>query len=171
MKMSLVILILLSLTKNLAQAEIIKVKCDPRLFMNSKKMSSDTIKRYVDKFIEWEIDTEKKIIRSLSRPFSDIPVLTGIVDQIPFESASKSKDKNYYLKYKSSLDIKGENNKMIKYKYSGEYRIYNKNKNKNKNKNEHIIIKINTGTFGPNYEINTTCKKEELDAISKLLYR
>ena len=113
----------------------------------------------------------KKIIRSLSEPFSDIPVLTGIVDQIPFESTSKSKDKNYYLKYKSSLDVKGENNKMIKYKYSGEYRIYNKNKNKNKNKNEHIIIKINSGTLSPNHEINTNCKEEKLDAISKLLYR
>ena len=42
------------------------------------------------------MNTEKKIIRSLSEPFSDIPVLTGIVDQIPFESTSKSKDKNYY---------------------------------------------------------------------------
>ena len=96
---------------------------------------------------------------------SDVSVLTGIVDQIPFESASKSA-KDYNLKYKSSLDVKGKNNEMIKYKYSGEYSIYDNNETKQ----ELINIKIDAGTFSPTYKIHTECKKEELDDLLKARY-
>ena len=138
MKVFLVVLILLSFPKNLAQAEIIKVKCDPRLFTNTK-MDSDTIKRFIDKFIEWEIDTEKKIIQNLS---SDLIVLTGVQDQVSFTSSSASA-KDYELDYKSTLKVRDSNNSIIDYNYAGKYGIYNQNNSRA----EFVDIKIYTGTF------------------------
>ena len=55
---------------------------------------------------------------------------------------------------------------MIKYKYSGEYSIYDNNETKQ----ELINIKIDAGTFSPTYKIHTECKKEELDDLLKARY-
>ena len=67
MKKILIFLFLLSFLDVHTQAEIISVKCKiTSLSLYDTKMTAETKKRFEGKFIEWEIDTEKKIIQNLS---------------------------------------------------------------------------------------------------------
>ena len=148
-KKIIIFLFLLSFLNVNAQAEIIRVKCKISSLYDTK-MTAETKKRFVGKFIEWEIDTEKKIIQNLS---SDLIVLTGVQDQVSFTSSSASA-KDYELDYKSSLKVRGANNSIIDYNYTGKYGIYNQNNSRA----EFVDIKIYTGTFKHTFKVKSNCK-------------
>jgi len=151
MKKILILLFLLSFLDVPTQAEIIRVKCKiTSLSLFDTKMTAETKKRFVGKFIEWEIDTEKKIIQNLS---SDLIVLTGVQDQVSFTSSSASA-KDYELDYKSTLKVRDSNNSIIDYNYAGKYGIYNQNNSRA----EFVDIKIYTGTFKHTFKVKSNCK-------------